>query len=322
MPGEKEGAPTPQPSDAQHDTREYVLSEAREYTLSEVSKAAIWAELARLTPALSKPAAAVLTWLTNEALRNGATSLRASCRDVEAGTGWSRPSTIKAMRALVAMGVIAKRAGTATRPAAYLLRYAETLRMGGKAALPPVQKEADFPQEEWSTRLTRVVKPVDHQTSQNPSLFDMAPGVLSIDQSSSSLTAEEKASFDRSSDFFHTDAQRNECRALMVGFAKHRCRIQSPHTPDKKMLEMMLRVAEWERLRPWLLWMTGVSKTQCGIVGKPPDPPRDLGNAYAWLLKVAINNLLGIDPAEQQPTLELLRGGKQQYTRWHSEGLK
>ena len=46
--------------------------------------------------------------------------------------------------------MIAKREGTATRPAAYILRFAETLQMGGKAALPPVDRNPQMRVVNWA----------------------------------------------------------------------------------------------------------------------------------------------------------------------------
>ena len=50
--------------------------------------------------------------------------------------------------------------------------------------------------------------------------------------------------------------------------------------------------------------------------------PRNIGQPYAWLVAVALNQIHGLQPEEQKPTLEMLRGGKQLFTRWHTESLK
>ena len=162
--------------------------------------------------------------------------------------------------------------------------------------------------------------PVFADCQQNGLLFDSAPGVLSIDRCSTSLS---KSEFDRSSelqDHPHSDQQKRECSSLMRGFVIHRLRHHDAHPPDKKILSMMLNVCEWDHLKPWLEWM--ITGTGGKIKARQPEPPANLGSPYAWLLKVAINHMHGIAAEEQKPTLELLRGGKQLYTRWHTEGLK
>jgi hypothetical protein len=256
----------------------------------------------------------VLTWLTTEALSRGRLSARASCRTIAEGTALNKTSSIRGTAELVALRLIAKRDGTATRSAAYILRYAETLRMGGSLKQPPVER---FPQNQSDHPGSFKLPPDSTKTGQNALLFDSDPGVLSIDRSSFLATS---SVIDRSAEVFHTPAQRAECSALMRGFVIHRLGHHDAHPPDKKMLSMMLCVCEWEHLKNWLEWMTtGVGGR---IKARRPDPPDNLGSPYAWLLKVAINHMHGIEPAEQKPTLELLRGGKQMYTRWHSEGLK
>ncbi len=241
-------------------------------------------------------------------MRNGSTSVRASCRDVEAGSGWSRPSTIKATRALVSAHLIAKREGTATRPAAYLLRFAETLRMGGKAALPPVDRN---PQTWVVNQLDQVVKPVDHLNDENPSLFDLAPGVLSIDRSSSAVS---EGFIDRSADSLPVDPEHaKKCSQLMLLFVRQQLRWANPHPPDKKIVAVMLRVAEWPEIENFLLGQ--IKAREC-------HAPRNVGKPYAWLVTVALNQIHGIAADEQKPTLELLRGGKQLFSRWHTEGAK
>lgn len=235
----------------------------------------------------------------------------------------AKSNAILATRDLVTLRLIAKRQGTAVRSAAYLLRFAETLPMsklrGGPVAGPPVNRFPQFQQDHRGP----VAGPPDFPESQQNDLFPhSASDVLSIDQSS--LSVVEKASetvFDRLSEpAEHTPEQRAECSALMRGFLIHRLRHQGPHPPDKQMLAMMLGVCEWEHLKNWLLWMT--TGHGGNIKGRHPEPPDNLGNPYAWLLKVAINHMHAIPANEQKPTLELLRGGKQLYTRWHTEGAK
>ena len=99
----------------------------------------------------------------------------------------------------------------------------------------------------------------------------------------------------------------------MHGFVKHKLRWVDPHPPDKKIVSMMLCVCEWSMLEKWLTSM---------ITDRTIEPPKHLGNPYGWLLTVAINKIHGTPAAEQKPTLELLRGGRQMFTRWHTEGLK
>lgn len=258
----------------------------------------------------------VLAWLTEEAMSNGKLDIRASCREIEEGTGMARTSSIRGTKQLVTLRLIAKREGTATSPAAYLLNFARTLRMGGSFKQPPVERN---PQDQSAQSYQGGPKKLPPKCENAP-LFEMAPGVLSID--SSALSDLEKASslFDRSSENIHSDAERAECSALMRAFVIHRLRHSGAHPPDKKIVGMMLCVCEWEHLRHWLEWMT----TGAGgrIKARQPEPPTNLGSPYAWLLKVAINHMHGIPAAEQKPTLELLRGGRQMFTRWHTEGAK
>ena len=75
----------------------------------------------------------------------------------------------------------------------------------------------------------------------------------------------------------------------------------------------MMRVAEWPEVENFLLAM---------IKARDCPAPANIGKPYAWLVTVAINKIHGIAPEEQKPTLELLRGGRQMFTRWHTEGLK
>jgi hypothetical protein len=69
----------------------------------------------------------------------------------------------------------------------------------------------------------------------------------------------------------------------------------------------MLNVAEWPTLKHWLYSMLNFNSK---------EPPPNLGSPYAWLVAVAIQKIHGIAPAEQKPTLEILRGGKQLQSKW------
>ena len=186
------GRPTPRTSEDHHPHPDFA-----EDALSEVAKASIWAELARITPGLKGVAAKVLTWLTAEALSQGSTAIRASCRDVAAGSGCAKSKTIEATAWLVAMRFIAKREGTATRPAAYILRFADTLKMGGPKKGPPVER---FPQNPGDHRGPEKGPPPRDEQPRQQQLIETAPGVLSIDSKVYSSSVD---SFDRSeaSDF-------------------------------------------------------------------------------------------------------------------------
>jgi hypothetical protein len=260
----------------------------REYTLSEAAKAPIWAELARLTPALRPTAAGVLSFLTAEALKRGGLSVRASVADIVESTGFARSGVIVATSQLVALRLIAKRKGSATSSSAYLLRFAETLRMGSPKSGPPA-----------SVGGSPNFGPPDRE---NRPLFEVATGVQSID-SSTTESIDKACSIDRSSDV-HFEA----CKNLMTAFARHVARIPTAHPPDRRMVSTMLNVAEWECVEAWL----------ASLLRMPPPivPPANVASPYAWLIAVAIQKIHGIAPADQKPTLELLRGGRQMRSKW------
>lgn len=299
----KEAPQTPQANDhqPQHDPD-------RQYVLSEPAKAAIWAELARITPALHQAAAKVLTWLTSEALTEGKLSIRASCRDVAAGAGCAKSNTIIGTKELVALRLIAKREGTATRPAAYILRYAETLKMGGPVAGPPVER---FPQNQQDHRGPVAGPPKNGDLQHCATLFDLDPDVLSID---SKVLSKGNSSIDRSGDPLPIDPEAaKKCTGLMQLFVQHQLRWTNPHPPDSKIVGVMLRVAEWPTVERFLT---------AAVRGDGPKAPERVGQPYAWLVSVALNHIHGLQPDEQKPTLELLRGGRQMFSKWHTEGLK
>ncbi len=102
-----------------------------------MAKASAWAQLATLAPSLKEAELRVLTYLTAEAFQKGALSIRASSRTIAESARVSRRNVQYAIDGLADRGLIATREGTRTKAAAYQLRFAEILKMGGAVTTPP-----------------------------------------------------------------------------------------------------------------------------------------------------------------------------------------
>ncbi len=94
-------------------------------------------QVAQLAPTLKEAELRTLLYLTSAALARGATSIRASSRQIAAAAKIARSSVVEALDDLTARGLIATRQGTSTSAAAYALRFLEVTTMGGPAAGPP-----------------------------------------------------------------------------------------------------------------------------------------------------------------------------------------
>jgi hypothetical protein len=193
------------------------------------------------------------------------------------------------------MGIIAKREGTARTPAAYILRFAETLRMGGSQREPPPDAGVVPPRNQGGSQR----EPLNHE---NRPLFEMELRVQSIDSSALSITS----SIDRSSDPPQNEEHADELRQLLTAVVRHTSRAPDQHPPDKTMLRMFAHTATWPTLQSWLTALLKFNSIEM---------PRAVASPYAWLLAVLLQKLHGIAPADQKPTLQLLRGGKQLRTR-------
>ena len=93
-------------------------------------------------------------------------------------------------------------------------------------------------------------------------------------------------------------------------FARKFLRWTNAHPPDRKIVRTMLRVAEWPALE-WFMIET--------LKGNGIKAPNRIGQPYAWLVAVTVNQIHGIPADEMKPTLELLRGGRQMFSRNYEE---
>ena len=94
-------------------------------------------ELSRLAPTLKEAELRVLIYLTAEATATASTTVQTSSRDIARACKLSRSNVMPAIDSLTTRGLIATRQGTATRAAAYMLRFLEVTTLGGPVTGPP-----------------------------------------------------------------------------------------------------------------------------------------------------------------------------------------
>ena len=257
--------------------------------------------LAVLAPTLKEAELRVLTYLTAEDERSQHQGVRASSRQIAKACNLARSNVVPALDDLATRGLIAIRQGTATRAAAYMLRFLDVAQMSGPAVGPGII-------------------PGGLVTGPPPDLFQDHPGPGSgppstenaaLPRATPAVDIDGVLTLEGIIDRLHRAspktiepdtliAARRFLHGYMAKLATDEVRRQGPpHPPDDKIVAQFLAMGDgvggWPRLQNLLYELMAEKKTPY---------------SYGWFLAVAAQRIHGVSPSalkQRRAELRLVR---------------
>jgi len=263
-------------------------------------------QLAAIAPTLKEGELRLLTHLTAEAARRQTLSIQASSRELENATGTARSAIQRAIDGLTSRGLIAVRQGTATKAAAYILRYLEIARIdaprdkcSGPLAGPPTDaggsgKGPGVALFEYKGGPLAGPPPAENAGDPEAAPVD----IEGVDCNRNTIDPTLQKIFQRRPEQF-SPAALDQARRWMHGYMRKFGIESDQHPPDEKIAAQFLACGDdaggWPRLEALLHDLMAERKK---------------AYSYAWFVSVALQRIHGIRPdlvKRQRAALKLVR---------------